>query len=221
MTKEISSKPKITAEDNSWYLLATLYGDPTSDDCELQVRNRRAWNRYMSRALDQRDRDRIPRHLVDEMVPFSPEELADFGKAFAQRHQEAGSAASPIPPELKPEDQIDFSDIHFNCPLLFDGFVFPVVSRFTRATFSQPIAFNAIFLIQVYFEDATFSERAVFEGATLSRGAYFGRDLFRNGFLHGSDLFRRSLFRERDLLLRRLRGNDLRRSCRLRRRDVL
>jgi hypothetical protein len=48
----------------------------------------------MSRALDQRDRDRIPRHLVDEMVPFSPEELADFVKAFAQRRSRASKQMS-------------------------------------------------------------------------------------------------------------------------------
>jgi hypothetical protein len=37
--------PKIKAEDNPWYLLATLYGVPGKNDRELAVENRRAWNR--------------------------------------------------------------------------------------------------------------------------------------------------------------------------------
>jgi hypothetical protein len=32
--------PNIKAEDNPWYLLATLYGEPKSDDEKLQVKNR-------------------------------------------------------------------------------------------------------------------------------------------------------------------------------------
>jgi hypothetical protein len=37
--------PKIKAEDNPWYLLATLYGVPKEHDEELKSRNRIAWNR--------------------------------------------------------------------------------------------------------------------------------------------------------------------------------
>jgi hypothetical protein len=47
---------KLRAEDNGWFLLATLYGQPTRDDWELKSKNREAWNRYMasaSRALGQ------------------------------------------------------------------------------------------------------------------------------------------------------------------------
>ncbi len=47
--------PKIKAEDNPWYLLATLYGvpeewvfvnGPNLQDEELRSKNRVAWNRY-------------------------------------------------------------------------------------------------------------------------------------------------------------------------------
>jgi hypothetical protein len=40
--------PKIKAEDNPWYLLATLYGVPERGDQELKDKNRRAWNRYFA-----------------------------------------------------------------------------------------------------------------------------------------------------------------------------
>ena len=40
--------PKIKAEDNPWYLLATLYGVPKYWDYELRAKNRVAWNRYFA-----------------------------------------------------------------------------------------------------------------------------------------------------------------------------
>jgi hypothetical protein len=47
------AKPlKIKAEDNPWYLLATLYGAPKGDGDELQAKNRAAWNRYFAAALN-------------------------------------------------------------------------------------------------------------------------------------------------------------------------
>ena len=43
------AKPlKIKAEDNPWYLLATLYGVPKSRDDELKAKNRTTWNRYFA-----------------------------------------------------------------------------------------------------------------------------------------------------------------------------
>jgi hypothetical protein len=44
--------PKIRAEDNPWYLLATLYGAPEFDNYELQAKNTVAWNRYFAANFD-------------------------------------------------------------------------------------------------------------------------------------------------------------------------
>lgn len=44
--------PKIKAEDNPWYLLATLYGVPSEGNDELRTKNRVAWNRYFAANLD-------------------------------------------------------------------------------------------------------------------------------------------------------------------------
>ena len=41
------------AEDNPWYLLATLYGVPVNLRDERRDRNRRAWNRYFAANLDE------------------------------------------------------------------------------------------------------------------------------------------------------------------------
>jgi hypothetical protein len=66
--------PEIKAEDNPWYLLATLYGVAERD------RNRVAWNRYFAANLDEETRTKLieeKRHPAEELTPFSPEELEE------------------------------------------------------------------------------------------------------------------------------------------------
>jgi hypothetical protein len=79
--------PKIKAEDNPWYLLATLYGVPESIyDHELQERNRVARNRYFAANLNKDTRKRLieeKRHPAEELTGFSPEELQEIATAFA------------------------------------------------------------------------------------------------------------------------------------------
>jgi hypothetical protein len=53
---------KIKAEDNPWYLVATLYGVPKEHGDELQAKNRAAWNRYFAAALNEETR----RTLIEE-----------------------------------------------------------------------------------------------------------------------------------------------------------
>ena len=50
--------PKMKAEDNPWYLLATLYGVPHDLHDEIWDRNRRDWNRYFAVSLDDETRAR-------------------------------------------------------------------------------------------------------------------------------------------------------------------
>jgi hypothetical protein len=64
--------PKIKAEDNPWYLLATLYGVPGKNDRELAVENRRAWNRYFAKRLNDETRTKFieeKRHKAEELMP--------------------------------------------------------------------------------------------------------------------------------------------------------
>jgi hypothetical protein len=125
MTGEIDRKQKVRPENNPWYLLATMYGEPTSD--ELHARNRRAWNRYMSRWLDKGDRTLLTsRHLPEEITTFSEEELTDFKNAFIARHRQAASTASMQIPKLEADGLIDLSNIDFCCPFWIEGFYFPV-----------------------------------------------------------------------------------------------
>jgi hypothetical protein len=64
---------KIQAEDNPWYLLATLYGVPEQENQALRNRNRIAWNRYFAANLDEETRARLiyeKRHPAEELTPF-------------------------------------------------------------------------------------------------------------------------------------------------------
>jgi hypothetical protein len=49
--------PKIKAEDNPWYLLATLYG--VSGDDKTINKNRVTWNRYFAANLDEEIRTKL------------------------------------------------------------------------------------------------------------------------------------------------------------------
>src|SRR5438874_8733297 len=92
-------KPMLeAADDNAWYLLATLYGQPSfvhdSNDKKLRVRNRTAWNRYMAAELGE-DRwaqlIKEERHSAQELTPFTAEEMDALGSLFFDRHQRAAS----------------------------------------------------------------------------------------------------------------------------------
>src|SRR5256885_1323381 len=86
--------PKIKAEDNPWYLLATLYGVPGKKDVVLQRKNRIAWDRYYATMLDNNIHAILVQekeHFEEELTPYSSSELRNVAKAFAQRK---GAAAT-------------------------------------------------------------------------------------------------------------------------------
>ena len=63
--------PRLKADDNPWYLLATLYREAGEGDHELRDRNRVAWNRYFAASLDEKTRALIieeKRHPAEELV---------------------------------------------------------------------------------------------------------------------------------------------------------
>jgi uncharacterized protein YjbI with pentapeptide repeats len=171
MLNDDATQQKIRPEDNVWYLLATLYGQPREGDRELQARNRIAWNRYMARWLDEDAKAKIANtesHAAEDTVPFSEAEMTSLREALAKRHHEAGSEADPqIGPE-KPS-HIDFSDVKFDRLFWVEGFVFPLRTYFPGAIFSEGAR----------FQGAIFSERLVFNRAVFSRWADFTRATFR------------------------------------------
>jgi hypothetical protein len=179
--KSLQVAPKIKAEDNPWYLLATLYGVPEEENHELQERNRIAWNRYFAANLDVGTRERLyyeKRPPSQELSPFSSEELHEVATAFAERCKALANK-----PALPPSDaDIDFSNVEFEYNASFEQHIFGRYSFFRSATFTDEAHFNgATFTNEAEFAGATFIFLADFDGAVFSREADFSHATFVSG----------------------------------------
>src|SRR4051812_39844448 len=111
MTDEPAKTPKFDANDNPWYRLATLYGEPARDDYELHAKNRVAWNRYMAGRLTDEARAALSKakgYPTKELMPFSPDEF----EALAQEFTKRGGSPVPIPLPIV-GGKISFSGIRF------------------------------------------------------------------------------------------------------------
>ena len=188
--KSLQVAPKFKAEDNPWYLLATLYGVPGNLQDERWDRNRRAWNQYFAANLDFETRAQLVKekgYCEAELTPFSEAELRDIKSSFAERSK--GSKWHIELPAI-----IDFSNVRFDEKTYFSHHIF-TECRFTGADFSDPADFrNSVFLKGVNFDSvnfrdevsfirATFSSFAEFGDATFSRAATFEQATFRGGAL--------------------------------------
>jgi uncharacterized protein YjbI with pentapeptide repeats len=233
MDDEAPKTIKLRAEDNAWFLLATLYGRPAPDDRELQSKNCQAWNRYMANAISRDSRQKLVgggKYSAEELNPSPGSEIELF---FWKRHKQAGSAASTALPKVEPwraiDFSIDFSNLEFDEPLYLDRFFFPSLITFERASFSRSADFrNTAFAGPDYFKDVDFSEPAHFERAALFDFTFYGatanfeRATFsEHADFNGANFSRRCQFRRHDFLGSHLRGRKLLRTCQFRWRKIL
>jgi len=161
-------------EDNSWYLLATLFGVPVNMQDERRDKNRRAWNRYFAANLDDETRARLVKekgHYKEELEPFSPEELQGVEEAFAKRKGTPKNVALPAS-----NIRIDFSNVQFNRKIDFSHHIF----------------------IECLFKEANFFDRADFRDATFLEGANFASVRFRDeAYFIRATFFRQADFKEK------------------------
>jgi len=163
--------PKIKAEDNPWYLLATLYGVPDHLDRDLGEKNRIAWNRYFADNLDDEGRKKLiedKQYPAEELTAFSSKELEGVATAFAERCGPTKRLALPTSGA-----DIDFSNVEFDRDVTFYRFVLQTCS-FEGAIFSGGASFGGATFHWAAFDGATFSGRAYFVGATFERGSFVG-----------------------------------------------
>jgi hypothetical protein len=180
-----AEKPILTpAEQNPWYLLATLYGVPEPNDREVQNRNRTTWNRYYASRLTDDDRRRLKgRVTTADLEPMDEHELADIQKVFVRR---SGSHSVSIP---TPKDPIKFEDTNFESDIRFSNYIFSDVD-FSRSVFNGLANFRESHLIGYSeFSRAEFGTRAIFGGATFA-----GDVNFRNAKFYFDGEFRRTVF---------------------------
>ena len=150
--------PKMKAEDNPWYLLATLYGVPHDLHDEIWDRNRRDWNRYFAVSLDDETRAQLVKEMgycEKELKPFSPEELQVVEEAFAKRKDPSKNIALPASGA-----EIDFSHVQFDEKTYFSHHIF-TECRFTGANFCDRADFpEFVFLKEGQFCLREFSPSA-------------------------------------------------------------
>ncbi len=172
--------PKIKANDNPWYLLATLYGEPADEPDyklrkELQDRNRVAWNRYYSSNVD----DNIRCCLIDknnfsqgDFAELRPNDLRDFEQAFLKR---SGSEQVQIPNPTKP---VNFSETRFEKCVCFKKYIFWRPERDTTVSSTNVLFTGAIFSAVADFRGASFVCRTDFKGTTFEDYAKFECAIF-------------------------------------------
>src|SRR5262245_28053936 len=196
-SNNIETKFKIKPENNRWYLLCTLYGEPSAEDPDLTDRNRIAWNCFMAAKLADSDRKWLindKRCTTEELTPFSAAEMDHFKKAYSQRREQAGSTAAATIPDLR-NDLIDFSNVAFDRPFLVHGYCFCKSITFMGASFSSMANFDgATFLDRVAFADTMFADVALFTTALFSREA----DFTRSSFSDEANFTRTSFFTDAD-----------------------
>ena len=156
----ITSDKKPPAEENPWYVLATIAGEQSGEgiDEDLKLKNRAYWNAWAGQHLSAEDKaeikDGFGRSLFEGTPKWSEVE-AEVTEAFTKR---LPGLDLPDPAEI-----VDFQNVVFSARVSFDSFYFPAPAGFTDAKFSE----------HGDFTDAKFSERADFTHATFSKTANF------------------------------------------------
>lgn len=162
------------AEDNPWYLLATLHGASLPAP-RREVQNRYAWNRYYACRLTNSDREKLKGRVPDEeLTPLTDDELLVWQRLF---HERAGSRDIDLP---DPDGIIELNNVCFSKSLSFSGFIF-FECYFNKSIFYSTVDFigssfirfahfaGAAFTVGVNFKESIF-DGVDFEGLTVSRG---------------------------------------------------
>ena len=172
----ITSDGKTPAEENPWYVLATIAGEQRSKgfDEDLALKNRAYWNAWVGQHLSAEDKaeikDRFGRSLFEDTPEWSEVE-PKVTEAFTKR-----LTGLDLP---DPAKRVNFRNVAFSAPIFFNRFYFPALAYFYNATFSEPAFFdNATFSELADFTRATFSKPAVFNDATFSKPTNFTRATF-------------------------------------------
>ncbi len=198
MTNDTENAALEPADENPWYILATLYGVPGLDDDDLRLKNRVAWNRLFADEWTDSQRKYLADKVdINELKPFNAAEMEGLRRTFAKR---AGRPAMQIP---SADQLINFQYCHFNQDVFFNGYIFKD-AYFTHAKFSQGAYFsNATFCGEAYFRGANFAGEVHFDSAKFFTSAHFSNATFersmyfRNAVFCGEAYFRSVTFKGR------------------------
>jgi hypothetical protein len=206
---EQDSEPAWTkpAATNLWYLLATIHGTQSGDP-ELQTKNRRAWNRFMSRWLDQAQREKLYQsdgpYSVTELNPLSDDELDQVRNHLIERGANSKDVSDLSSFLSWSKTLISLDYIIFDKNVDFTNYIFSRSFNCAGSHFRDDARFNgAIFLSEANFmgthfhsftrfDDVKFYGKAVFESAKF---LYPERSGFEGALFHKEAEFQKAIFK--------------------------
>lgn len=173
MTDSTMNLPLMPAEQNRWYLLATLYGAPRWSHDALHEKNRITWNRYHALYWSEETRSRLRGRIADlELTPLNKQELEETLKQFNKR------IVKEIIEMPKPNEVSDFRNLKFTHEINFGGYIFND-SYFDNSIFEKYTRFNgAIFSGIVGFRKAIFENSVDFSNTKYVNYASFDETNF-------------------------------------------
>ncbi|MEQ9695783.1 pentapeptide repeat-containing protein [Shimia sp. SDUM112013] len=167
------------ANENPWYVLATLYGEQTGDgiDWELHEKNRRAWNAWAGKDLADTGKLFEATNVcsVSQAELTAWRTLADEVKCLHQEQMVKRNDQSFVYEGLpSPRKSFDFSDLIFGLPVICNDFAFPTDVTFQNANFKADGQFKLVsFFAQSSFQGAKFNSNAFFREADFAFGIDF------------------------------------------------
>jgi uncharacterized protein YjbI with pentapeptide repeats len=197
-SKAEETTPKTKAEDNVWYLLATLHGVPGKCEEGLREKNRIAWNRCFAKCIDDATRDRLIRenhHPPEELTPYSAEEWQEFAVAIAERCKASAQEPAHVADAIINNVAIQFSNVEFQQDASFKQYLFSRHTVFRDVAFLRSADFvGATFLKGANFGRAAFSGNGNFRGAMFSNHAFFNSAKFLSEASFSCAIFSRASF---------------------------
>ncbi len=244
---ENDGPPLRPANENPWYVMMTLHGEqqegpPSSTiNAERAVKNRRTWNRWIARSLDDEARKEllasgcVPK---GDLKPFSDDEYQELQECYKRRwlslHRKGYQSYKNIfDMDFDIEGvTIIFEETEINHPLNLSSFIFPNI-QFSRSIFRSQVNFdyasffcgsffaNTIFQNAVSFKKTTFNRNATFVNADFKHAVHFDSANFcdsadfRNADFHGEARFVAAKFRQSTRFeIAKFNGSaDFRRAC--------
>jgi len=188
LLREINKSKQMDANENPWYVLATIYGEHFGsrwdDSSDIYLQNRRIWNSWACRDMSTKEKRDITIKYglaADELQPWTEEEEHLVNSRFL------GKSIS-IP---NPRVEIDFSMVVFQHTIVFKGFLFVSHANFQQSVFNGYANFRkAVFFKKSSFNTATFKYFSDFSNVRFIKEASFRHAVFK-----GSVDFRRAVFR--------------------------
>ena len=178
------------AEENPWYVLATLYGE--EPDEATQNKNRMAWNSWAVSKLNESDKQAIALSRKDglgEIVNWDGENgiKKEVEELFKQRLPSEKFA------QLDKTSIVEFSDTFFANAVDMSDFIFPIRTGFENSYFKEDVSFQGAFFYHMVnfgkkvtfagkakFIAVNFSDIALFKEAKFYGDAYFGLVVFKD-----------------------------------------